>query len=216
MSLTDRRLELIARTDDEDLVGAVPSDVRNAVQGACEPNVRLDYVAPPEPDLRWRAQRDGDLVVLSGDVVSSAVKSSLVAQARRQFPSAQVRDEMRVVESKSKVWPRAAEAGLAALADVDVGEATLDRQALSVTGEMRYEPSTLERVRERLRRDVPRGYAAREQITMLRPQVPQTPAIATPPPVPVPQTTAPTLPTTTEARPSLTCPSAIFSDVASP
>ncbi len=183
MALADRRLDVIARTDDEDLVGAVPLDVRAAVQGACDVNVRLDYVAAPEPDLRWSAKRDGEVVVLSGDVVSAAARTALVGQARRQFPRANVRDDMRVVDNKSKNWPRAAEIALASLADVDVGEALLDRQTLTVVGEMRYEPSALERVRERLRRDLPRGYGGREQITMLRPQSspPAAPLAAAPP-----------------------------------
>lgn len=184
MSMSDRRLEVTGRVDDEALAGAVPLDVRAAVQGACDATVRLDYVAPPEPDLRWSAKRDGNRVVLSGEVAGAATRAALVAQARGLFPGADVRDEMRVVENASRNWPKAAELGLAALRDLDVGEAVLDRQTLTLIGEMRYEPSTLERVRERLRRDVPKGYSAREQISMLRPPV------ALPPPVP-PQPVAP-------------------------
>ncbi len=196
MAMSDRRLDVIARTDDEDLVGAVPLDVRSAVGGACDANARIDYAAPPEPELRWSAKRDGDVVVLSGDVASAAARTTLLAQARRQFPRADVRDNMRVVDSKSKNWPRAAEIALASLADVDVGEAVLDRQSVTVMGEMRYEPSALERVRERIRRDMPRGYSGREQITMLRPaqSVPAQPS-------PSPQVAPPAVPVVQQPQP---------------
>jgi OmpA-OmpF porin, OOP family len=193
MALSDRRLDVIARTDDEDLLSAVPLDVRSAVQGACDATVRLDYVAPPEPDLRWSARRDGDVVTLSGEVSSSAARAALLAQARRQFPRADVRDTMRVVENKSKNWPRAAELALASLADVTVGEAILDRQAVTVIGEMRYEPTALERVRERIRREMPRGYAGREQITMLRPPSPPQAQPAPPAVPPAPRVQTPVI-----------------------
>jgi OmpA-OmpF porin, OOP family len=188
-ALVDRRLDVTARSDDEDIAAAVPGDIRSAVQGVCEVNARIDYAAPPEPDLTWRASFDGATVALRGAVVSAATKAALVAQARRQFPgTVRVIDDMTVTENRSRSWPRAAEAGLAALTELDRGEAVLTRQQLVVTGESRFEPAIVERVRERVGRDLPRGYAGREQITMLRPQAPapaqQTPQAAPSEPTP--------------------------------
>lgn len=201
IALSDRRLDLVARTDDEDLVAAVPTDIRGNVQAACDVNARIDYAAPQEPEGRWSARRDAERVVLAGEVTSGSTRIALLAQARRQFPNTEVRDDMSVVENRSKTWPRAAEVALASLSEVDVGEAVVLRQVVNVTGEARYEPSIIERVREKLRRDLPRGYSGREQITMLRPPVQQpvqtVPRAPTPvPPQPVAQPLAPPQPIT--------------------
>ena len=57
--LVDRRLDVSGRTDDDDLAAAVQSDVRVAVQGACDANTRIEVVAVAEPDRAWRAVYDG-------------------------------------------------------------------------------------------------------------------------------------------------------------
>jgi OmpA-OmpF porin, OOP family len=184
-TLSDRRLDVISRTDDEDLAAAAPSDIRSAVQGACDANARIDVVAASEPDRVWRAVYDGSTVTLSGEVTSQATRQSLLQQARRQFAtSVRVVDDMRVVENRSRNWPRAAEAGLAALTDLQRGEAVLERQQLSVTGEARYDPQFTNRLREQISRAMPSGYGSREQISMNQPQTPRPPAV-TPPPAPV-------------------------------
>lgn len=191
MALQDRRLDIAGQADEEDLVAAVPADVRSSVQSACDVNATIAYQPPREPETRWSARRDGERIVLAGDVTSGSTRIALLAQARRLIPNAQVRDDMSVVENKSKHWPRAAEVALASLAEVDTGEAVVQRQTVSVTGETRYEPSIIERVRERLRRDLPRNYSGREQITMQRPPV-QTPV--QPPPAVNPPGTLPGTP----------------------
>ena len=191
--VTDRRLDIAGTADEEDLVTAVPADVRSRVQNACDVNATIVYRAPQEPDTRWSAKREGDLVLLSGPVTSSSTRIALLAQARRQFPNVQVRDDMTVVENKSKNWPRAAEVALASLAEVDTGEAVVQRQSVSVSGETRYEPSIIERVREKLRRDLPRGYSGREQITMLRPPVQQPVQTPVQPPARQPVSAAPAI-----------------------
>lgn len=188
LTLSDRKLDIAVRTEDPDLAAALPGDVRGAVAGACDPNTRVDLAVQPEPEGTWRAVLGRGELVLGGDVVSETARAALVAQARRQFPNVQVRDEMRLAENRSRAWPRAAEIGLASLGELDRGEAVLTRQQLTVTGESRFEPQIVARVRERIERDMPRGYAGREQIAMQRPAPP--PAAAPPPPA-----TAPTAPT---------------------
>jgi OmpA-OmpF porin, OOP family len=190
IALTDRRLDLTAKTDDDDLAAAVPSDVRSAVQGACDFNARIETVMTPEPDLSWRAIYTGSEITLRGDVTSDTVRSQLLEQARRQFAGARVTDDMRIVESRSKNWPRAAEIGLAQLPGLKSGEATLQRQQLTVSGEA-VDQAVITAVRDRLGRDMVKGYAAREQITLWR-QAAQT---VTPPVAPpsVPPVTAPTV-----------------------
>jgi OmpA-OmpF porin, OOP family len=185
-SLVDRRLEISARTGDEGLASAVPSDVRSAVQGACDATVRIDLVPVAEPDWLWRASYDGATVVLKGDVTNQAVRQTLLQSARRQFSgSTRVVDEMRVVEHPSRQWPRAAETGLAALSQLTRGEAVLERQQLVVTGEAQFEQGLPERVRDQINRALPTGYQGRERISMVRPQ-PQQPPAVTPPPAPPP------------------------------
>ncbi len=194
LSVIDRRLDVIGRGDDEDVVSAVPGDIRGIIQGACDLTARIDYVAPAEPDLTWRAVFDGNTVTLRGDVVSQIVKAALVSQARRQFPgNVRVIDEMTISESRSRNWPKAAEAGLASLSELNRGEAVLSRQQLLVSGESRFEPAIVERVRERVSRDLPRGYTGREQIAMQRPQ-PGPPPVQPPPVGAAPQPAPPVKP----------------------
>lgn len=179
VAMTDRRLEVLGQTEDDDLVDAIPVDVRNQVQGSCDPNVRIEAAA--EPDLNWRAVYNGSEVVLSGDVTSQAVKSSLVQQAGRSFPGARVVDTMQIVESRSRKWPRTAEMGLRLLSELKAGETVLQRQQLTVAGEARQQPS-IAAIRARLERDLPRGYAGRERVTFAAAAQPTPPGAVPPAP----------------------------------
>jgi OmpA-OmpF porin, OOP family len=195
-TLVDRRLDIVARTNDEGLAAAVPNDVRSSVQGACDANVRIDLVPVPEPDWSWRATFDGATVVLSGDVSSQTARQTLLQNARQRFSgTVRVVDDMRVVEHPSRQWPRAAETGLTALSQLTRGEAVLERQQLVVTGEAQFEQGLPERVREQMTRALPNGYQGRERISMVRPQLPP----AAQPQAPPPPAAAPARQLTTEA-----------------
>jgi outer membrane protein OmpA-like peptidoglycan-associated protein len=179
VTITDRKLDVTGTADDDEVVDAVPTEIRAAVQGICDPSVRVGIL--PEPNLNWRAVRSGSSVVLSGEVPSAAVRIALVQQSSRLMTSASIVDNMQVVEGRSRKWPKAAETGLTILAQLQSGQASLSRQRLTVTGEAR-EQTTIVNARDRLVREMPRGYDGSEQISLV--QRPQPPATASKPPVP--------------------------------
>jgi OmpA-OmpF porin, OOP family len=178
MNMTDRRLDLSGTTDDEQLAGALPGEIKSTVKSDCDANVRVDVLAEATPELVWRAAYNGTDVVLDGDVSSAVAKSNLVSSAQRLFPGKNVVDRMRIVETRTRTWPLAAEQGLVSLAELKQGTATLVRQDLAVTGEA-ADQAVIGRVRERLGRDLAKGYSGREQITVAAAAV--KPASAAPP-----------------------------------
>ncbi len=184
VALTDRRMDVSGSTDDEALAGAVANDVRAASGTLCDANVRIDVRAESVPDLVWRAVYAGNDVVLEGDVPNAATKDALMQAARRLFPGRGVTDRMRVVETRTRLWPAVAEQGLNSLSVLKKGEATLQRGQLLVTGEAPTE-ATAGDIRGRLSRDLAKGYTARDQITVAA-------AVVQPPPAPVPPPVAPT------------------------
>ena len=180
LQMTDRRLDMAATTEDENLAEAVPRDVKAAVRNDCESNVRVDILASAEPDLTWRAVYSGRDVLLEGDVPSATVKANLVQSASRLFPGVPIADRMRIVDSRTKGWPKTAEGGLKMLAGLKNGEVTLMKQQLSVQGEAR-DAQALTGVREQISRELGPGYAGREQVTVTAVAVAPVPVV--PPPV---------------------------------
>ncbi len=198
IAMTDKLLDVAGATDDEELAGAVPRDIRQGVRADCDANVRVDVLAEAVPDLVWRATYKGNDVILDGDVSSAVAKNGLLASSQRLFPGKTIVDRMRIIETRSRAWPSAAEQGLVALADLKEGSATLVRQDLTVTGEA-ADQSTVDRVKSRLARELAKGYTGRDQIkvAVLAPAPTQPPPAATPAPVPTPP--APRLDTTQAA-----------------
>jgi OmpA-OmpF porin, OOP family len=165
LQMTDKRLDMAATTDDETLAEAVPRDVKDATRNDCDANVRVDILALAEPDLVWRAVYSGRDVVLEGDVPNAATKASLLQSASRLFPGLPVADRMRVVESRTKGWPKTAEGSLQMLAALKSGEANLQKQQLAVRGEAR-DQQVVARVREQIARDLGNGFVGREAIVV--------------------------------------------------
>jgi OmpA-OmpF porin, OOP family len=165
LQMNDRRLDVAGTTDDEDLAEAVPADVRAAVRGDCDANVRIDIQAEAAPELVWRAAYSGNDVVLEGDVPSAAVRSQLLQAAARHFRGVSVVDRMRVVETRTRKWPRVADTGLKMLADLRRGEVRLNRQEFVIIGEA-ADQQIAGSVRERVARDLQKGYTGRDQVTV--------------------------------------------------
>ena len=165
MALTNRRLEVAGASDDEALAGALPSEIKSAVQADCEATVQIDVLAEAVPDLVWRALYSGNDIVLEGDVSSAAAKSLLAASASRLFPGKSVVDRTRIVDTRTRKWASVAEQGLISLADLQKGEANLVRQRLSVSGQA-VSAAQVTRVQDRLSRTLPQGYSGTEQITV--------------------------------------------------
>ena len=189
LALIDRRIDVAGATDDEELAGALPGEIKAALRADCDANVRIDVLAEAVPELVWRASYKGNEVVLDGDVSSSAAKSMLAASANRLFPGKSIVDKMRVVETRTRKWPAAAEQGLISLAELQQGEANLSRQALTVSGQA-ASATQVSHVQDRLSRSLPKGYTGRDQITVaaavVPPPVVPSPAVTPPPPPPKP------------------------------
>jgi OmpA-OmpF porin, OOP family len=196
VAMTDRVLDVSGATDDEELAGAVPRDIRAGVKADCDANVRVDVLAEAVPELVWRASAKGNEVVLDGDVSSAVAKASLLASAQRLFPGRSVIDRMRIVETRTRVWPVVAEQGLVSLAELKEGTATLLRRDLSVVGEA-ADQSTVDRIKARMTRDLAKGYTGRDQIRVAVAAPAPTPA-PTPAPAPVAAPSAPRVDTTAQ------------------
>jgi outer membrane protein OmpA-like peptidoglycan-associated protein len=184
-ALTDRRIEVIASTTDEDLAEAAPLNLRSAAGSECEAISQVTWRQAPEPSLDWRASWSDRQVVLDGEVAGASAKAELAQIAQRIFPGATVTDRTRVVEQRSRRWFQTAERGLRALAVLERGEARLAGQSLTVSGTARDNPITVG-LREQLARDIPAGYTVREQVVVATPAVPPPPApppVVRPPPV---------------------------------
>ncbi len=190
--LADQRAEITGATDDEGLAGSLPQELKAALRADCDADVRIDVLAEAVPELVWRASYNGNEVVLEGDVSSAGAKSSLAAAAGRLFPGKAVVDKMRVIETRTRKWPLAAEQGLVALADLQKGEANLTRQQLTVTGQA-ANAAQVTRIHDRLATGFPKGYLSREQITVAA-AAPPPPAPTPPPPPPPPKVSAPPAP----------------------
>jgi outer membrane protein OmpA-like peptidoglycan-associated protein/osmotically-inducible protein OsmY len=165
LQMNDRRLDVAGATDDEVLAEAVPGDVKAATRGDCDANVRVDVLAEAPPELVWRAAFNGREVVLEGDVPGPAIKVEMVQAARSYFLGASVIDRMRVVDSRSRKWPRVADAGMKMLAELKSGEVRLARDQLIIVGEA-ADQGIVGRIRDRLGRELQTGYAGREQISV--------------------------------------------------
>lgn len=163
-SLSDRRLEIVGQTDNEQLVDAIPGEVRAAANRACDPDVRITLLTMTEPSLNWRAAHDGaGQVVLEGEVTDAAAKASLLAAAAKMFAGARIVDRMTVVDKRSERWTRLAELGLGSMAKLRKGEAVIAADELLVRGEAR-DTGVVSAVKGNLARDVPKGYRQRDII----------------------------------------------------
>ena len=182
IALTDRRLDVAGATDDEDLAGALPGEIKSAVRADCDANVQIDVLAETIPDLVWRAAYNGNEIILDGDVSSIAAKNLLAAAASRLFVGKSVVDRMRIVDTRTRKWAVVAEQGLITLAELQKGEANLNRQYLTVSGQA-ANVAQVTRLQDRLNRSVPKGYTVRDQIAVATPAPTPPPAVRAPPAV---------------------------------
>ncbi len=173
-TLTDRRLEIIARTSSSALAKALPDAVRAAAGTDCDADVTIAFDPPPEPKLRWSATYDQDVLELSGQVAGEAAKSELLRVAGAQFSGARVVDQMTPVGEASEAWTSTAREALTMLARLKRGKAEIVDQELSISGDARDE-NTLQSIGDALARALPKGYGGRHTVAVRR----------DPPPAPV-------------------------------
>lgn len=101
-------------------------------------NVVIMPRPPTVSPYLWIAERQGDVVLLSGYAPSQALKSELLAHARRQFPGAEVVETLEIARGAppdEDAWLNAASLSLTALARLTNGAVHASDAAFSITGE---------------------------------------------------------------------------------
>lgn len=164
--LSDRRLDLRGKSDDETLAAGLPGDVRALANRACETNVQVLVDVPPEPDLTWRARRDDtDGLVLEGDVPDAQTRAALIDAATKLFSDVSVTDRMTVAGGYAKKWRSVSLTALSSLAKLRNGEAVITGQELLLRGEAK-DTAVAAAVKDQLAHNLATGYRGRDIITV--------------------------------------------------
>lgn len=165
VSLTDRRLEVMARTRSRALANALPDAVRASVGTDCDADVNVAFDPPPEPKLRWSATYDQDVLELGGEVAGEAARTELLRVAGTQFSGARVVDRMTPVGEPSEAWTSTAREALTMLARLKRGKAEIADQELSISGDAR-DDKALQAISGALARGLPKGYGGRHSVVV--------------------------------------------------
>lgn len=179
VSVIDRKLEIAGSTQAEDLAQSLPEKVRGAVSGTCETEVRIGLEPRPEPMLHWSAMYDQGELALGGQVPGEEARAELMRLAGTLFGGVRLADRMTVAAEKSEKWTRTAREGLTLLARLRRGEARLEGQELTISGEAR-EDAIHSSIRDALDQSLPAGYRGRGAVTV-RPDEPAAPMAMTQP-----------------------------------
>lgn len=161
--LTDRSLVINGVTRSEEVAEALPKAVRAAANRACTETINLLVKVPPEPNLSWRASFDEDVLRVSGEVPSLAVRRMIIEIAGKLFTKAEFVEELKVVPHRSEKWPKIAGIALESLSKLRRGTASIDGQVLTFTGEA-PDTATATAIREQLKGGLAKGYTARTTI----------------------------------------------------
>jgi len=164
IALSDRRLELVGRTEREGLAENVAGEVKAAANRACETDVRIAYDAEPEPSLVWRAVHGGDgTLVLEGEVPDQETHAELVTTAGKAFSGARLTDNAKIVGVRPGKWPKAAGLGLRLLAKLRRGTAAISGAELTIVGEAK-DAAIAQSVKDQLGREIAKGYRGVDNI----------------------------------------------------
>lgn len=163
-TLSDKSLNISATTSNEELAAALPGDVRAATTRACDSQLALTLDLPPEPDLAWRANYDGNgKLLLDGQVPGIESLTLLLSAARTQFPKAEIDNRMRIASGYAAKWQKAATHGITLLRLLRHGEVTLEGQNLSVTG-VAADTAAATAIKDRLAHNLPKGYTGSDDV----------------------------------------------------
>ncbi|MGL4395555.1 MAG: OmpA family protein [Hyphomicrobium sp.] len=166
--LNDRKLLVSGTTDDYGVAQGVPIDLKAAAGQTCETATDIAFTGEINANLTWVANRSRDGgVVLDGDIPDESVRPVLLAAAERLFPRSRPVDQMSVRAAPIEPWNVMALRALEQLARLERGEAAIAGQQLTVTG-IAADEQTAADVRQRITRDLPKGFAARDDITVAR------------------------------------------------
>lgn len=161
--LVARNLQVTGVTRDEETGLALPGIVRAAANRACKDVVEVKIDVPPEPNLKWQAVWKDKRLTLNGQVPDSKLKAELVEQARRAYPGAEIKDEMRVSPGRSQKWPKVASLLVEMLAKLRQGEARIDGQVVSLVGQA-ADTAAATAVTTRFKRGMSKGYSGEPKI----------------------------------------------------
>ena len=161
--LSDRRLAVSGATDDFAVSQVVPAEVKAAAGQTCDATTDIAFTGELKA-LTWRAVHGAEgAVALDGEVPDETAHARILAAARQHFPGLQVTDQMKIATGPAEPWTGMALRGLDYLARLKSGEAVLAGRDLTVKGYAESEAIAGE-IRTALQRDVPQGFATRDQI----------------------------------------------------
>lgn len=165
--LTDRRLLVQGTTDDAAIAQGLPNEVKISAGQACETATEIAF----NGSLTWHARysEDGALAV-DGDVPDEASRAKTKEAAARLFPKSKITEQTKIVPVAIEGWNAMAVRGLEQLARLKRGEATINNRELTLKGLADSEAIAGE-IRTALSRDLPQGFAARDQIEVKKVEI---------------------------------------------
>lgn len=164
LALSDRSMHVTGRTRDEALAEALPAQVRAAANRSCDSKVEIALDVPPEPNLRWRATNTGEgEIVLEGQVPDKATEALLVTAVEENFSGARLVNRMTVASGRSEKWQKVAVTAVQLLAKLRRGEAVLDGQVLTLSGEA-SDTSVAAAVKDQLSHTLAKGYTGQQTV----------------------------------------------------
>lgn len=161
--LSDTILRLEGESRDEKIAAEIPAKVRAAANRACTDTVDVTLKAPPEPRLKWQAVSLNKKIELSGEVIHSDVKASLLAEAKKLFPEFEVVNNMRVTPGRSSKWEKVVALALNELAKLRSGVVRLEGLVLTLDG-VAPDTAVSTQVKARIKRGIPAGYSGQAAI----------------------------------------------------
>jgi OOP family OmpA-OmpF porin len=122
-------------------------------------------VGQPVSPFTWSAQRQGDSVVLSGNVPNSTIRRALVERAQRAFSRGEVTDTMVLAAGapETAIWGDVAADGIAQLALLNRGQVRLVDSQLVIIGD--GTPEAVAQVRTYYEPGLLSPYRARFEVT---------------------------------------------------
>ncbi len=148
--------------------------IGSQLSGTLPPNLRRaeNLVTPPAVDpFTWKAELNGQQLVLDGYVPKEELSERLFAAAKAAFPELAIVDRMQIARGAPRNWERVANLALSQLARMSRGRAELVSRDLTVVGETTSEVVASE-IQKALRSRLPETYKLVENITYPKPVYP--------------------------------------------
>ena len=163
VQIVDDELILSGLTRQEEIGEALPKQLRAAANRACRERVNIRVETPPEPSLKWYARYHDRNLQISGEVPNSEVQDALTRLVGQLFPGVRVTSNLRVNPSRTGKWQQVVDLALESLAKLRRGEARIDAQLLTLTGEAKDAVAETA-IRQQIKSSMPKGYKARVHI----------------------------------------------------